>query len=392
MTISTGQVVYAADNKVSSFTAAGDLYLKSSDAWWGGLGVDTTAEENGIDTFAKTAWEDGKLGPNSRLSEICFAKQADGTGVSEAVVFELPEGQSATSLSITLGGFASSDTYGKPEKALISFYNGTTLIKSETVEAKGGSVLALEALNPDSTFTKVMVSAVDNGITYNTYQKDNSDFTIQSVSFGGVQQESPAETVTAISGHVTGVSADGITSIVFDESVTSVTLADGKAMTLATTDDGQTLTGTVDGTTYFTATLNDVDTDGTAQWKVTQTQPFQLVEGQNLLNFVVTDGDGDTAATAVAGSSLGLNVSAPGGRGRCVLCGCARDRRQSRRDRRAGKPLRYGHSQRRAGGGWHSHNQWFRCEAVYQSRRNGWHFYRRKGQHRFHCPTARRRW
>ena len=311
MTISTGQVVYAADNKVSSFTAAGDLYLKSSDAWWGGLGVDTTAEENGIDTFAKTAWEDGKLGPNSRLSEICFAKQADGTGVSEAVVFELPEGQSATSLSITLGGFASSDTYGKPEKALISFYNGTTLIKSETVEAKGGSVLALEALNPDSTFTKVMVSAVDNGITYNTYQKDNSDFTIQSVSFGGVQQESPAETVTAISGHVTGVSADGITSIVFDESVTSVTLADGKAMTLATTDDGQTLTGTVDGTTYFTATLNDVDTDGTAQWKVTQTQPFQLVEGQNLLNFVVTDGDGDTAATAVAGSSLGLNVSAP---------------------------------------------------------------------------------
>ena len=312
MTISTGQVVYAADNKVSSFTAAGDLYLKSSNAWWGGLGVDTTAEENGIDTFAKTAWEDGKLGPNSRLSEICFAKQADGTGVSEAVVFELPEGQSATSLSITLGGFASSDTYGKPEKALISFYNGTTLIKSETVEAKGGSVLALEALNPDSTFTKVMVSAVDNGITYNTYQKDNSDFTIQSVSFGGVQQESPAETVTAISGHVTGVSADGITSIVFDESVTSVTLADGKAMTLATTDDGQTLTGTVDGTTYFTATLNDVDTaDGTAQWKVTQTQPFQLAEDQNLLNFVVTDGDGDTAATAVAGSSLGLNVSAP---------------------------------------------------------------------------------
>ena len=308
--ITAAQVTYTdlATPQVSDLTEAGNLYFKNKD-WsdgYDGLGVNSSKATSGVDIAAGASTTD-------RLGEIAFARTGQNTGVSEAIVFDLPEGQSATSLSITLGGFNPYENGG--EEALLSFYKDGKLVLSKSVTATANSTISkVEVSDVDGGFDKVVVSAIDDGATYGEYyvDKDNSDFTIQSVSFGGVQQESPAETVTAISGHVTGVSADGITSIVFDESVTSVTLADGKAMTLATTDDGQTLTGTVDGTTYFTATLNDVDTaDGTAQWKVTQTQPFQLAEDQNLLNFVVTDGDGDTAATAVAGSSLGLNVSAP---------------------------------------------------------------------------------
>ena len=316
MTISTAQVAYnnLSEPQINAIVATGGLYSKNYGEYmgeWNGLGVNTTTETNGVDNLVERGW-DGLSGGNQRLAEICFAKTSAGTGVSEAIVFDLPEGQSATLFAISLGNFISSEA----EQALLSFYKDGQLVSRQVITATRGNEVTFPAegaLAVDGGFDKVVVSAIDDGATYGEFyvDKDNSDFTIQSVSFGGVQQESPAETVTAISGHVTGVSADGITSIVFDESVTSVTLADGKAMTLATTDDGQTLTGTVDGTTYFTATLGAVGADGTAQWKVTQTQPFQLAEDQNLLNFVVTDGDGDTAATAVAGSSLGLNVSAP---------------------------------------------------------------------------------
>ena len=310
VTITAAQVTYTdlATPQVSDLTEAGNLYFKNKD-WsdgYDGLGVNSSKATSGVDIAAGASTTD-------RLGEIAFARTGQNTGVSEAIVFELPEGQSATSLTITLGGFNPHENGG--EEALLSFYKDGKLVLSKSVTATASSTISeVTVSDVDGGFDKVVVSAIDDGATYGKYygDKDNSDFTIQSVSFGGVQQESPAETVTAISGHVTGVSADGIESIVFDESVTSVTLADGKEMSLATTDGGKTLTGTVDGTTYFTATLDAVDTDdGTAQWKVTQTQPFQLAEGQNLLNFVVTDGDGDTAATAVAGSSLGLNVSVP---------------------------------------------------------------------------------
>ncbi|WP_257243083.1 beta strand repeat-containing protein [Desulfovibrio legallii] len=304
ITISAAQVSYAniANPQVSDIVATGSLYYKSI-AYsnnYDGLGVDTTAESDGIDNLANRGW-DGLGTKNQRLDEICFTRTGTSTGVSEAVVFELPEGQTATSLSITLGALEGSSN----EKALLSFYRDGQLVSTHEVAASGGdTVVTFSTDTINGGFDKVVVSAIDNGAFYGEYyvNKDNSDFTIQSISFGGVQQESPTETtVTTITGHVTGTSADGIESIVFDESVASVTLADGKEMTLTASEDGKTLTGTVDGATYFTATLGAVGTDGTAQWEVTQTQPFQLAQDQNLLNFVVTDKDGDTAATAVAG-------------------------------------------------------------------------------------------
>ena len=131
--ITAAQVTYTdlATPQVSDLTEAGNLYFKNKD-WsdgYDGLGVNSSKATSGVDIAAGASTTD-------RLGEIAFARTGQNTGVSEAIVFDLPEGQSATSLSITLGGFNPYENGGKrrcsPSTKMVSWCSANQLRQPPT--------------------------------------------------------------------------------------------------------------------------------------------------------------------------------------------------------------------------------------------------------------------
>ncbi|WP_374289762.1 VWA domain-containing protein [Desulfovibrio desulfuricans] len=297
VTVSSATVTYSGTSAIGSIVSGGTLYSKNVSGGYAynmtydGLGVDTD-KKSGVDTRTDLGWE--SIGDsNDRLGEINFAKTS-GYGISEAVVFDLPSGKTASSFSISLGAMQA----GENEVALISFYRNGVLVNAIKAAATDTSTAVQNFTFSSSAiggaYDKVVVSALDDK---NTSSSDNSDFTIQAVTFGGAST-GVLETAT---GTVSGVSADGIASIAFDSAHSQVTLAGGAIMTLAVSSDGKSVTGSVGGSTYFTATLSGV-VNGQATWTFNQVHGFEVPSGSSLLNFTVTDGDGDvsTAATTPA--------------------------------------------------------------------------------------------
>ena len=297
VTVSSATVTYSGTSAIGSIVSGGTLYSKNmsggnaNNMSYDGLGVDTD-KNSGVDTRTDLGRE--SIGySNDRLGELNFAKTS-GYGISEAVVFDLPSGKTASSFSISLGAMQA----GEKEVALISFYRNGVLVNSIKAAATDTSTAVQNFTFSSSAiggaYDKVVVSALDDK---NTSSSDNSDFTIQAVTFGGAST-GVLETAT---GTVSGVSADGIVSIAFDSAHSQVTLAGGAIMTLAVSSDGKSVTGSVGGSTYFTATLSGV-VNGQATWTFNQVHGFEVPSGSSLLNFTVTDGDGDvtTAATTPA--------------------------------------------------------------------------------------------
>ncbi|WP_299792445.1 retention module-containing protein [uncultured Shewanella sp.] len=217
-------------------------------------------------------------------NEVEFRQFADGSSASEEVIITLDPGTLAFGMNIEFSKMFG----GELEVGVVEFYRDGELVTSQnfTSDANHGDYAAnFEVL--EGGFDSVVIRATDNGRP--AEYGDNSDLTIKSIEFVGVETGEP---IAYASGTVTPEwGADGAGSIELTGSdETGLVTSSGEAILI--TQSGNTLLGqTASGTVIFKLEF----TPGTGQWDFHQYQDMKpTADGDIDFNVLITDGDGDS--------------------------------------------------------------------------------------------------
>ncbi|ABV36951.1 putative outer membrane adhesin like protein [Shewanella sediminis HAW-EB3] len=217
-------------------------------------------------------------------NEVEFRKFDDGSSASEEVIITLDPGTVAFGMNIEFSKMFG----GELEVGVAEFYRDGELVTSQnfTSDANHGDYAAnFEVL--EGGFDSVVIRATDNGRP--AEHGDNSDLTIKSIEFVGVETGDP---IAYASGTVTPEwGADGAGSIELTGSdETGLVTSSGEAITI--TQSGNTLLGqTASGVVIFKLEF----TPGTGQWDFHQYQDIKpTTDGDIDFNVLITDGDGDS--------------------------------------------------------------------------------------------------
>ena len=290
LTISVGKVYY---DEYNGNITENDIKQVDTDNDLGKLHYDTGyGSTNGLGVTSKI--DDNLTGNtnNSRNEEICYTAEENA---SEAIVFDL-NGKLAQNVSIELGNFRIADQSESEEVSVFIFYRDGQIVRVESVKASdlidNPSGEDLFADIPGG-FDKLVIAAGHNGESggdLDSFEGDDSDFTISSIKFNTLDEE----IMRTLTGSIEANSADGIKEYGFAD-VTyfeQLGLKDdtGKNLEFTIKNDGytSTLTATDDsGKIIFEVSL-DTQAGG---WTLRQSGDYS---GSLKLGFTATDGDSDT--------------------------------------------------------------------------------------------------
>lgn len=222
----------------------------------------------------------GSDGPN-RENELGY-RDDKTPGEQEGVVFELDGVANRFNMEAP-GAFY---TGGEGERGQVLFFLGNVQVASQAIPANG------QFSYTGVLFDRVVVQAVDNS---KGDSADNSDFYIKGVDVGFVNSIGEASGTVDMDYGADGEAASG--ALTFGVATTGIYTYDGHAVTVTTSVDGKTLTGTYDGgKTAFTMSLDTND----GEWHFDQKVPLDLPGTTHKIGFNVgiTDADGDTTPTA----------------------------------------------------------------------------------------------
>ncbi len=293
MTFRSGYVAFGAGNGTGlSDAALTDAYLTD---FFSGLSFQKDGKL--IHTYGHSSYSLGVFGTdvdtNAQMSAVRKSEVTYDMASNRGEYVEIELDGYAYNMSIDFKRFynANHDTSGA-ERAVLLFYNGNTLVKSQLVTSNmaNGLVSADGQLEIYSSgFDMVRIVAIHNGrSTSSSY--DNSEFSIGEVKFNTL---SPI-VVRSASGTVTATSVDEIASYDFDTSIWAgyvVEKAVGSGSTryiISTQNEDGTLTR------EFTATIDNES----GQWVFLQ-QNSHMNPALNELRFTAVDKDGDPASMRI---------------------------------------------------------------------------------------------
>ncbi len=293
MTFRSGYVAFGAGNGTGlSDAALTDAYLTD---FFSGLSF--TEDGKLIHTYGHNSYSlgvfDTDVDKNARMSDVRKSEVTYDMASNRGEYVEIELDGYAYNMSIDFKRFynANHDTSGA-ERAVLLFYNGDTLVKSQLVTSNmaNGLVSADGQLEIYSSgFDMVRIVAIHNGRSKSS-SNDNSEFSIGEVKFNTL---SPI-VVRSASGTVTATSVDEIASYDFDTSIWAgyvVEKAVGSGSTryiISTRNEDGSLTR------EFTATIDNES----GQWVFLQ-QNSQMNQKLNELRFTAVDKDGDPASMLI---------------------------------------------------------------------------------------------
>ncbi|MEC9481747.1 MAG: type I secretion C-terminal target domain-containing protein, partial [Halomonas sp.] len=218
-------------------------------------------------------------------SEVDYRLFGD-EGKSEELVFTLDEGTVAYTLKIEFAMMFG----GEKEVGVVDFYRDGKLVASKpfTSDASDGDYAAKFSME-DGGFDSFVLRATDNDVNN---RSDNSDFSVKSVTFGEAEN-------TVVIGYASGdvgvhYGADGYGTLDL------VNVAGPWSIEVAAS--GNTLNAyNEQGELLFTVQL----TPETGKWELYQYQP--LVSNV-AIDFLATDGDGDSVAGVIRVETLGYEI------------------------------------------------------------------------------------
>ncbi len=212
---------------------------------------------------------------------------ANDTGVSEQLIIDLGD-------KIAFGAEIEFEKMfgGELEEGLASFYRDGVLIAQQAFnsDAASGDYAANFSVQQGG-FDKVILEATGNGNGPNT--ADNSDFTVKSITFTGVDSAIPIATAEGNLGALYG--ADGPGSIVLNGAESGLETLDGEAISVGIDPQNPNrLVGEANGELAFEVQL----TPSTGKWEFFQYVPLTSPSGDGDIDFsyTITDNDGDSKA------------------------------------------------------------------------------------------------
>ncbi|ENO7534253.1 retention module-containing protein [Morganella morganii] len=221
-------------------------------------------------------------------NEIDYRKTSDGKGASEELVIKLQDGKVAFGAQIEFSAMFG----GELEKGVAEFYRNGKLISTQSFSSDASSGDYAAGFNvKDGGFDTIILKATDNGQPFS--HKDNSDFTVKSITFTG------SGTQEAI-GYATGsidaqYGADGPAS---ENALVLTGLTNGQGIDgirVEVTNNGNSLIGWNGNQMAFQLQL----TPSTGKWELFQYQ--ELPNNKNIsFEYKLTDADGDGATGRVS--------------------------------------------------------------------------------------------
>ncbi|WP_409306506.1 type I secretion C-terminal target domain-containing protein [Pectobacterium sp. B1J-3] len=221
-------------------------------------------------------------------NEIDYRKTSDGKGASEELVIKLQDGKVAFGAQIEFSAMFG----GELETGVAEFYRDGKLISTQSFSSNANSGDYAAGFNvKDGGFDTIILKATDNGQPFS--HKDNSDFTVKSITFTG------SDTQEAI-GYATGsidaqYGADGPAS---ENALVLTGLTNGQGIDgirVEVTNNGNSLIGWNGNQMAFQVQL----TPSTGKWELFQYQ--ELPNSKNIsFEYKLTDADGDGATGRVS--------------------------------------------------------------------------------------------
>ncbi|WP_322998836.1 retention module-containing protein [Castellaniella sp.] len=217
--------------------------------------------------------------------EIDYRNYHDQPGASETLTVALQDGKVAYSAHVEFSKMFG----GELESGVVEFWRGGTKVGEQAFNSDAASGNYAADFNADSFggFDTLVFRATSNG---NTNFSDNSDFAVQSITFGGSELPHAIAYGTGDLSYQYG--ADGAGTVHWNAPTTAV-YVNGQAVTVTPDSHGTTLTGMVNGALAFQLIL----TQATGQWEFYEYKPLTDASGEALtglpFSYTVTDADGD---------------------------------------------------------------------------------------------------
>ncbi len=268
-----------------------------------------------LDVHQRTSWNGaekdgggiGVAGGDESWSELGYEHKDDGSEFSEAIIFDLPPGEVAYGVNIELDNLYSTARGHDDvdEGALVQFYLNGVLQTSITVTGSANGYALVE--NPNVSFDRIVISAVDNGAgrsaTSNWHLDNNSDFFVRNLTF-----LAPPHDVAEASGQVNATAMDGFEQFYFDglsmagskvsigadgivDTETSLNI-NGQDVVLHLDAATNTLVGEIGGVPQFTFTLDSES----GEWTMVQHESFSE---EITLSVGGVDSNGSTASVDI---------------------------------------------------------------------------------------------
>ncbi|TVO97743.1 retention module-containing protein [Shewanella algae] len=249
-------------------------------------------------------------------NEVDFREFADGTGVSEEIIIDLDPNTLAFGMKIEFANIFG----GELESGVVEFWRDGQLISSQTFssDASNGDYAANFNVQ-DGGFDRVVIRATDNGTP--PAQEDNSDFTISSIEFTGIDNVPP---IAYASGEVIpqwGADGQGNISLA---GLLDASLVTSNGESVAVTLSGNTLLGqTSSGDLVFRLEF----TPSTGHWDFYQYQTMQSTPDGDLdFAVTITDADGDSYLGNIAVIPLlRYDITQAGSGDQTIILGNAED-------------------------------------------------------------------
>ncbi|MBO2676808.1 type I secretion C-terminal target domain-containing protein, partial [Shewanella algae] len=249
-------------------------------------------------------------------NEVDFREFADGTGVSEEIIIDLDPNTLAFGMKIEFANIFG----GELESGVVEFWRDGQLISSQTFSSDAGNGDYAANFNvQDGGFDRVVIRATDNGTP--PAQEDNSDFTISSIEFTGIDNIPP---IAYASGEVIpqwGADGQGNISLA---GLLDASLVTSNGESVEVTLSGNTLLGqTSSGDLVFRLEF----TPSTGHWDFYQYQTMQSTPDGDL-DFAVTmtDADGDSYLGNIAVIPLlRYDITQAGSGDQTIILGNAED-------------------------------------------------------------------
>ncbi|WP_345846161.1 retention module-containing protein [Shewanella algae] len=249
-------------------------------------------------------------------NEVDFREFADGTGVSEEIIIDLDPNTLAFGMKIEFANIFG----GELESGVVEFWRDGQLISSQTFssDASNGDYAANFNVQ-DGGFDRVVIRATDNGTP--PAQEDNSDFTISSIEFTGIDNVPP---IAYASGEVIpqwGADGQGNISLA---GLLDASLVTSNGESVEVTLSGNTLLGqTSSGDLVFRLEF----TPSTGHWDFYQYQTMQSTPDGDLdFAVTITDADGDSYLGNIAVIPLlRYDITQAGSGDQTIILGNAED-------------------------------------------------------------------